>query len=380
MDAKAQVDLIDRASDFFGETTRSYTSQGFLKVKGRVARSGIQRYYGFELGMKDEPYKLKSLYRPPEVVLSDAVCEMFDGVDVTMGHPKDFVDAANYRSLTSGVVLGKAHIDPDNPNFIVCDMLIKDADTIKAIEAGTVGLSVGYRNTMDLTPGISPDGEPYDAKVEAITLVNHVALVSRPRAGIEARVLDAEEGVSMKTVKIADQAVDLADEVAEVISKHIDALESRAAAAESNVALKDEEIGALEAKIEGLEADLAEAKSHLMTDEDLHEVLRVADELRSDARKIAAEFVCDSFDSLEIMKAAIKQSGSSVDLADKSEDFIAGFFKAAVAAADAKGAVMNDSQAAVAEALKGSVAKQAEAATAPDRAFLQKQAEAWKTA
>lgn len=343
-----EVQLTDRSSDFLGGSTRQTLENGFLKVKGRVARSGIQSYYRCELGLKDEPFKKIRLYRPPEVVLSDEVCNMFDGVDVTNEHPKQFIDKTNYRKLTAGVVLGSAQKDEENPNFIVCDMLIKDADTIKAIEAGKIQLSVGYRNTIDFTDGVTPDGEKYDARVDKITLVNHVALVPRARAGIEARLFDSFGG-KMKNLKIGDAEFELNDEVASAIESHLSELEARAKTAEEAVTMKDGEIGELTAKVSELEKSLEETKAMILTDEDIKEVVKQTASLMDDARKVAGEsFVCDSFDPLEIKKAAIKAAYPDVELGDKEEGFVNGFFAHAVSTA---GVGMNDSQKKVCDAL-----------------------------
>lgn len=370
-----EVQLTDRSSDFLGGSTRQTLENGFLKVKGRVARSGIQSYYRCELGLKDEPFKRIRLYRPPEVVLSDEVCKMFDGVDVTNEHPKEFIDKMNYRKLTAGVVLGDAQKDEESPNFIVCDMLIKDADTIKAIEAGKIQLSVGYRNTIDFTDGVTPEGEKYDARVDKITLVNHVALVPRARAGIEARLFDSFGG-KMKNLKIGDAEFELNDEVASAIESRIDELEARAKTAEEAVSMKDGEIGELTAKVSGLEKSLEDTKAKIMTDEDIREVVKQTASLMGDARKIAGEtFVCDSFDPLEIKKAAIKAAYPDVKLDDKVEGFVNGFFAHAVSTA---GVGMNDSQKKLSQAMADGDDEKKEDRQDAYQKHMQKIADAWK--
>lgn len=370
-----EVQLTDRSSDFLGGSTRQTLENGFLKVKGRVARSGIQSYYRCELGLKDEPFKRIRLYRPPEVVLSDEVCKMFDGVDVTNEHPKEFIDKMNYRKLTAGVVLGDAQKDEESPNFIVCDMLIKDADTIKAIEAGKIQLSVGYRNTIDFTDGVTPEGEKYDARVDKITLVNHVALVPRARAGIEARLFDSFGG-KMKNLKIGDAEFELNDEVASAIESRIDELEARAKTAEEAVSMKDGEIGELTAKVSELEKSLEDTKAMILTDEDIKEVVKQTASLMNDARKIAGEtFVCDSFDPLEIKKAAIKAAYPDVKLDDKEEGFVNGFFAHAVSTA---GVGMNDSQKKLSQAMADGDDKKKEDRQDAYQKHMQKIADAWK--
>lgn len=359
------LNITDRASDFLKESTRERTPEGFLRVKGRVARSGIQRYYGYELGLKDKPYKLVSLYRPKDVVLSDDVCKMFKGVDITNNHPENFVNSNNYRNLTSGVVLSDAYRDPENDNFIMCDMLIKDAETIKALESGKAQLSVGYSNEIDMTPGKTPEGEQYDAKVSKITMVNHVALVSRARAGIDARVIDAVGG-KMAILKLSDTEIELDDSIAKQIQSHIDEINAEKEDALKEVETKDAELGELTAKIQDLQDELEEAHSLVMTDEAMQQAFKLKEKLINDARKIAGEkFTCEAFDSLEIMKAAIEGSGCTVDLEDKSEDFITGFFNAAVANSDSNS--VSKSHKAVAKAMVDACGKKGEDDDPDDR-------------
>ena len=378
MEEKKEVLLSDRVSAFEGETTRTYTPEGYLRVKGRVARSGIQSYYGFEIGDGESPYVRKRVYRPDDVVLSDAACALYEGVDVTLGHPKQFVDAKSYRALSSGVVLGRARRDEANPDFLVCDMLIKDDATIRAIEAGRVGLSVGYSSTLDFTPGTTPGGEDYDARMDSITRVNHVALVDRPRAGFEARVLDAEGG-AMKTITIADQSVELEDALAEHIETTIKGLEARADEAEKAVTLKDEELGKLSAQVEDLTKSLEETKSMILTDDDVAELVKTVEAVRADAQALAGEsFTCDSVDVNTIMLEALTASGSTIDFTDAEPAFVKGVFTQAVEnAKKASEVVMNDSQKAVAEAFAAGE-KSAEQSKTADQLYKERAAEAWK--
>ena len=333
-----KIELTDRSSDFVGVSSREYTPEGYLKVKGRVARSGTQTYYGCELGAigRGMPYKRLTLYRPPEVVFNDEVMQKFNGVDVTNGHPKSFVNSKSYRNLSSGVVLGAAYRDPDNPEFLMCDMIIKDASTIQAIEAGKVELSVGYTSNIVPQQGITPDGGHFDARIDSIDLVNHIAIVDRARAGNSARLLDGKEADMTKTIMIGAQEVELNDEVASAIETHIAEIQTQCTEKDEHIKLKDEEIGKRDARIAELEAELEETRGRLLDSDDIAKILKDADDLRTKAREIAGEaFVCDSFDPLEIKRAALVAVNDSLELDDKSEDYVNGFFEAALKSARA---------------------------------------------
>lgn len=382
-----EVKLKDRQSDFLGESTREYTEQGFLKVKGRVARSGIQSYYGYELGLNDSDkrFKLFNVYRPPEIVLNDTVCEMYKGVDVTNGHPKDFVNSKSYKQLTSGVVLGKAYRDENNSDYLLCDMLIKDEKTIKDIERGKVALSVGYRNTMVMEDGTTPTGEHYDLRVENISLVNHVALVSRARAGFEAKLLDTK-GDRMSTIKIGSLEVDVSDEMAAGISDELQKIETRVSDAEALLSQKDVQLGEKSAEIEQLKQDLKDAQEAIITDEDIKKIVTDKEQVMSKARIIVGDtFTCDSFDPSDIMRKALSESEFSADISDESDDFVKGAFNVAVSALEEKRAIeaeAKDAQAKMAEALKkgfkGGEEDEDEDVETPEEKYKRETADAYK--
>lgn len=57
------VTVVDRAG--YGITHREFTDEGYLRVPGRVARVGVQKYQAQELGLTDRsPTSLVAVYRP----------------------------------------------------------------------------------------------------------------------------------------------------------------------------------------------------------------------------------------------------------------------------------------------------------------------------
>jgi uncharacterized protein len=161
-----------------------------------------------------------------------------------------------------------------------------------------------------MSPGVSPEGEPYDA-IQRRIRPNHVALVPRGRAGSEVALrLDAagdeipdpntapKEPAPMK-IKIAGREFDAGSPEAEAA---IAALETRADSAEA------------EAKI---------VRSRVMRDR----VRAARLEARADA------------DDNAVMIDVVKRIAPEVDLVSASPDFVAGAFAVAIAIALAK---MND--------------------------------------
>ena len=149
--------VFDRAG--YRITQREYTDEGFLKVPGRVARTGIQEYLARELGLDGDPMRVVRVYRPEDEVFNDASLGTYDASDVTNNHPHSLVTAATYKGVAVGVVRGPGRRDGD---FVICDLIVKDQKTIDEIIGGKCELSAGYTAIYDETPGVTEDGQAYD--------------------------------------------------------------------------------------------------------------------------------------------------------------------------------------------------------------------------
>ncbi len=159
------------------------TREGFWRVEGRVARTGIQHYHDAAGGTRaefrsDEEVK-KSL---PGFLLSP----------LTNAHPPALVTADTARQYVSGAV-GAAELHADG--WVTAPIIVYDKAAIAAMKAGRAQLSVGYTATVIDEPG-EWNGERYDSRQVDIT-VNHVALVDAARAGPDARLrLDAGDAAT----------------------------------------------------------------------------------------------------------------------------------------------------------------------------------------
>lgn len=295
-------------------TRRQYTDEGFLRVPGRVARTGIQEYTARELGLAGDPNRVIKVYRPPEEVFHADSLETYDGADVTNNHPTGLVTADNFRNVTVGVVRGAGVRDGD---WVVSDLIIKDKSSIDAINSGKCELSAGYTATYDETPGVTPDGEKFDMSQSNIR-INHIAIVGRARAGSNARVFDQKRG-NEKMSKItldSGKTVDVQDEVTAIlINDHIDRLNAQIA--DANKSLSEAQAAADDA-IEKLEAE-----KKLTSDEAIKARVTAITSCLDQARKIAGDkFVCDSADVLTIMRSALKVNRPAIDWADKSDAYV----------------------------------------------------------
>ncbi|UPU16053.1 head maturation protease [Escherichia phage ZCEC13] len=307
----------DRKS-FALNSQRVYTDEGFLRVPGKAARTGIQEYLASELGLKGRaPNDIIRVYRPAEEVFNDESLQSYLGADVTNNHPPTLVNASTYRNTSVGVVTSVGRQDGD---FVIVDMVIKDKDAIKAVETGKCELSAGYTAVYDDTPGTTPEGEPYDFRQTQIK-INHVAIVDRARAGAMARIFDNMEKKPMYQITTdTGLKVDVADAAVVDAFKRLEQRVSDAEAAKETVQAQ------LDAAMEQV-ADLTTKCS----DEALKARVEAIARVTSSARKVAGdEFTCDSMDPVTIKRAALAVKRPSVDWAEKSAAYVEAAFDMAV--------------------------------------------------
>jgi uncharacterized protein len=307
----------DRKS-FALNSQRVYTDEGFLRVPGKAARTGIQEYLASELGLKDRaPNDIIRVYRPAEEVFNDESLQSYLGADVTNNHPPTLVNASTYRNTSVGVVTSVGRQDGD---FVIVDMVIKDKDAIKAVETGKCELSAGYTAVYDDTPGTTPEGEPYDFRQTQIK-INHVAIVDRARAGAMARIFDNMEKKPMYQITTdTGLKVDVADAAVVDAFKRLEQRVSDAEAAKETVQAQ------LDAAMEQV-ADLTTKCS----DEALKARVEAIARVTSSARKVAGdEFTCDSVDPVAIKRAALAVKRPSIDWAEKSAAYVEAAFDMAV--------------------------------------------------
>ena len=159
---------------------RRRTPAGFLELRARIGRAGLHDYRAGEIGgppgrPADAPVRV---YRPPAEVFDPASMASFAGKPVTLDHPSAMVDSGSWRSVAVGHSGQGVVRDGDH---VAADLVVTDAAAVARAEAGSE-LSNGYWADFDFTPGVTPEGEPYDALQRNIR-GNHVALVDRGRCG-----------------------------------------------------------------------------------------------------------------------------------------------------------------------------------------------------
>lgn len=317
--------VTDRQS--YNITRREWTDQGYLRVPGRVARTGVQYYLAQELQLTDrKPDEVVGVYRPPGEVFDADSLTSYEDVDVTLDHPPNLVDAASYKRHAVGHTTDAAR---QEDNYVVVDLIIKDQDAIKAVETGKAALSAGYEAVYEHAPGRTEDGEPYEF-IQKDIRINHVALVDKGRAGNEARLLDHAGGTPMATVTLDGQAVEVGDNAtAQLVQRAFDEANKSYKDMESKAKEMEDEAAKLRKQVEEMEAtkdkaleDLEEAKK-AASDEAIQERIKAVSDAKSQAAKIAgSDFTCDSLDVTEIKRNALSNKRPTVDWNDKSEHYV----------------------------------------------------------
>lgn len=295
-----QITVQDRQT--YKITQREFTDEGFLRVPGKVARTGIQQYLACELGLDGDPNRIVNVYRPEEEVFAADSLASYDSSDITLQHPDTLVDSSNYSRTVKGVVRGPGVRTDDD--WVQCNLIVKAKDAVDAIMAGTCELSAGYTAAYDDTPGTAPDGTPYQFRQTNIR-INHVAVVDRARAGSSARIFDtkttgdkAMHQITTDTGRVLEVADAAVADAFDRLNKRVNDAE---AAAKSVQALLD----GSNAKVDDLKAKL-ETATLASSDEAIKTRVEQIAQVQTKARKVAGDsFACDSVNATNIMRAAL---------------------------------------------------------------------------
>lgn len=280
------IKFSDKSSILLGDVKT--TNDGYRLVRSKIARTGIQEYYGREFGGQAAEHGFGDnetirVYRDPSDVFHKDAVNGWAGVPVTIDHPADLVTPDNVTKYQVGDVRDKAYIDAETGWFGL-EWLIRDATAITKFDSGEYPeVSGGYTAIIDWTPGVDPAGQKYDAKQIGIT-PNHLAMVPRGRAFSDAANWGAtpinledqkEPKLDMIKIMVGDKAVQVAasdaDIVTGLVKDHKTAIDD-----------KDAEIAVLTTK-------LADAESKILTDEQIAEKAKVMADAESKRAAVKAK-------------------------------------------------------------------------------------------
>ena len=321
------------------------TAEGYLVATARVARTGVQQYLASELGdvaatAGFKPNDVVRVLRSEKEVFDEASLRTITRLPVTIDHPKEHVTADNWSKLSVGEV-GDAYAT--ELEWIVVNPMIKDAAATKAAKTTHKQISMGYTaNIVEYGDKAIADFEQKDIRY------NHLALVSKARAGDMARIADSwgvcpvedydpgnspitRKGVSdmeLKPVVLGDAVAQVAvGDIAAVeaykvaMTKKLTDAEAAKKAAEDK---KDEEIGELKAK-------LKKAEDAAVVDVDALVAARSA--LVAQVKAVDAAIEVAGKSDAELRKLAVKSKLGDAAIADASDAEISGMFKVLAAGA-----------------------------------------------
>jgi len=171
----------DRISDNLIETP-----EGYLVCKDvKIARIGVQKYLGQELGEKDRAYQMINVHRLPEDVFDKDTLNSFEGKPVSDDHPRDGVSLDNFTSHYKG----HAQNVRRDGDYIIADLVITDSVLMNKIKNNL---------KREVSCGYNCDYVPYKDGYKQIAIRgNHIAVVERGRAGSNVRINDSKKDIPM---------------------------------------------------------------------------------------------------------------------------------------------------------------------------------------
>lgn len=364
------------------------TDEGFLIFPdAKIARTGIQEYYAFELGLDDrDPLTVIKVYRPESEVFKQEAMDSFANSIVTNNHPEELVSKDNAKKFQvgySGDTISK------NGIFLTAKLIVTDADTIKDIEAGKSEISNGYTSHMDFTPGITPEGENFDVMQTNIK-GNHIAIVAKGRCGPSCRVTDSLNPEKKPMPKITLDSVDY--EASEQVVQAVGKLQASLDSKDEAITESKKELDKVQAQadqlttdhkkeVQTLQAQLDDANKNQLTPEKLDALIESRSAIIMVANDTIKDYVSKDKDCEQIRKEVVAHVvGDSVNLDEKSVEYISARFDAiSESAGKNKSTSLGD---ALKQHAKGQVDPEQNVVTS-DQArenFISKSRDAWKPA
>lgn len=306
-----------------------------LRVDGHFSRTGIQTYGDGAGGSTRE-------YRSADEVFADASLRSLQAMPVTVRHPQGVggqVTPDNWRELAAkGVVVGNSGDSvgkSDDGVHTSGSLWLHDADAIRRVQGGELKeLSVGYTAQVEPTPGMTPDGEHYDA-LQTNILGNHIALLGggEARGGPTVRILDAaghvrfddtdppKETAPMKrvTIEIDGNAYELeVNDNSDLALAYVRADKLDEVAAATSV---------LQAKLDAMTEE-RDGLTKQLDPKALAATAATRVKVLTDAATVAGKDVADEGDLSAIRCAALTARG--IDVTDKSDAYLEARFDAAL--------------------------------------------------
>jgi hypothetical protein len=326
------------------------TDEGYLKVRARIARTGIQSYTDASGGIRLE-------YRPEEEVASSEALDSFREKCLTKEHPPVLLDASNTKDYAVGFTSADVSY---SDGFVESTLTVTDKETIEEIMRGNVReVSCGYKVDYVDQPGTTPDGQHYDGYQKNIR-GNHVAIVKRARGGANVRLmLDSADAAVTELLTSTQGEIMSANIVFDGVSFEADSALAAAVVAEredakasyadmkrkyedamAEASKMKEEMDAMEKDMKG-KCDSAEGRADALAQEletakvDLEAAKQINVDSLVEERIALIDKARTSLDSAfdftgksvrDIMEASIKAVRGDTDLSERSDDYVTAMF------------------------------------------------------
>lgn len=164
------------------------TGEGFLICRNvPIARTGSMDYLESEINPEGSSAKMVKVLRSPEEVFSEAALSSFEGKPVTNEHPPDLLTPETCILYLKGHVQNIRKGEGDWEGHVMADLHIQDENLIREVQGGKREISCGY----DCIWSDNGDGTYSQHDIRG----NHVAVVTRGRAGKNVAILDSIKNV-----------------------------------------------------------------------------------------------------------------------------------------------------------------------------------------
>lgn len=305
-------------------------STGFLTAPVVLARTGVQYYYGFELGLDDRAGEKIGVYRSPEEVFHPDSIASYVNLVATDDHPSELVNTDNVKKLQIGTVSDVKSFS-GTLNGIVT---ITDKKEISKIQKGKQEVSVGYSNNLKKVSG-TIDDEKYEF-VQTNIRANHLAIVDAGRCGPACRLTLDHKGDENMIIIIDGIEYNVEDkQLAQALTKQQATFDAEKEEMAKKFKKKSEEDEEEKAELKK-EKDKAKASADALKDsqlgsEALNKMVSDRAQLLTEAKRILGDKMPECVDCpVELKTAVIDHVMPDADLEGKSTDYIDATYDIAV--------------------------------------------------
>lgn len=306
---------------------------GFLTANVVLARTGIQKYYGFELGLTDRAAELISVFRSPDEVFNEDSINSFTNLVVTDDHPSGFVTTDNVKKLQKGQI---SNVKRTATDYLHGTLTITDKNQIEKIKKGKNKASVGYFHKLIKKDGVY-NGEPYEYMQTDIK-ANHLAIVEEARCGADCSIIfDSKKGskpmfaISIDGINYQTDNEALVKAVNELKKSYDKKIKDKMDKEEE----EKEEKESMKKEMDSLKAQKDALEKTKLTDADISKIVNERVQILDTARRILGDSMPDCVDCPEELKVAVIDHvipGMKLDTA--SSEYVHAAYEIAVAQYD----------------------------------------------